>query len=84
MANCIISLRRLNSQDWNRFEEVSLVQQVLTRIPCIYCGWICIRRYRGMMEGARNGQDEIAIAQRQLFLQAPVSMAMDSPPTWRH
>jgi cyclic beta-1,2-glucan synthetase len=32
VGNCIISLRRVNSQDWNRFfEGVSLVQQILSQ-----------------------------------------------------
>ncbi|MDI9549580.1 MAG: glucoamylase family protein [Chloroflexota bacterium] len=74
VANCIISLRRLNSQDWNRFfEEVSLVQQVLNRDPAgIYSrmDFASRDRYRGMIERLAHatGQDEIAIAQKAVAL----------------
>ncbi len=74
VANCIGGLRRLNSQDWNRFfEEVSLVQQILSTDPSgIYpdMDFASRDRYRGVIEvlAHTTGQDETAIARQAIDL----------------
>ena len=74
VANCILSLRRLNSQDWNRFfEGVSLVQQILGQDPAgIFerMDFASRDRYRGVVEmlARATGQDEGFVAQRAIEL----------------
>ena len=74
VANCILSLRRLNSQDWNRFfEGVSLVQQILSKDPAgIYArmDFASRDRYRGVVEmlAHATGQDETVVAQKAIDL----------------
>ena len=74
VANCIISLRRLNGQDWNRFfEGVSLVQQILSQDPArIYdrMDFASRDRYRGEIEilARATGLDETIVAQTAIDL----------------
>ena len=74
VANCIISLRGLNSQDWNRFfEEVSLVQQILGKDPAgiyVRMDFASRDRYRGVIEmlAHATGQDETVVAQKAIDL----------------
>ena len=74
VANCILSLRRLNSQDWNRFfEGVSLVQQILGQDPAgIFerMDFASRDRYRGVVEmlARATGQDESVVAQQAIDL----------------
>ncbi|MBW7883183.1 MAG: carbohydrate-binding protein, partial [Caldilineaceae bacterium] len=74
VANCILSLRRLNSQDWNRFfEGVSLVHQILTKDSAgIYArmDFASRDRYRGVVEmlAHATGQHDIAVAQKAIDL----------------
>ncbi|MFN2136704.1 MAG: hypothetical protein ACK2UK_12170, partial [Candidatus Promineifilaceae bacterium] len=74
VASCIISLRLLNSQDWNRFfERVSLVQQILSKDPAgTYSRMDFASRdsYRGVIEmlAQATGQDETAVAQKAIDL----------------
>ncbi len=74
VANCIMSLRQLNSQDWNRFVEgVSYVQQILSGDPAgIYArmDFASRDRYRGVVEmlARATGQDETVVADRAIDL----------------
>ncbi|MFZ1771239.1 MAG: hypothetical protein WAU00_18670, partial [Caldilinea sp.] len=74
VANCILSLRRLNGQDWNRFfEGVSLVQQILSQDPArIYdqMDFASRDRYRGEIEilARATGLDETIVAQTAIDL----------------
>lgn len=74
VANCILSLRRLNGQDWNRFfEGVSLVQQILSQDPArIYdqMDFASRDRYRSVVEmlARATGLDETVVAQKAIDL----------------
>jgi cyclic beta-1,2-glucan synthetase len=74
VGNCIVSLRRVNSQDWNRFfEGVSLVQQILSKDAAgIYArmDFASRDRYRGVVESLARatGRDESAVAQKAIDL----------------
>lgn len=74
VANCILSLRRLNSQDWTHFfEAVSLVQEILSKEPAgIYTrmDFASRDRYRDVIEvlARATGQHETVIAQQAIDL----------------
>ncbi len=74
VANCILSLRRLNSQDWNHFfEGVSLVQKILSQDSAgIYAqmDFASRDRYRGVVEmlAHATSQDEMIVAQKAIDL----------------
>ena len=74
VANCVLSLRRLDGQDWSHFfEEVSLVQRILAQDPAgVYAHMDFVTRdqYRAVVEmlARATGQDEIAVAQRAIDL----------------
>jgi cyclic beta-1,2-glucan synthetase len=74
VANCIISLRLLATQDWNEFfESVSLVEQVLGRDPAgVYARMDFETRdqYRGEVEtlARATGRDEEEVAQEAVRL----------------
>ena len=74
VANCIVGLRSVNNQDWSRFfEEVSLVQQILSLDAAgIYpqMDFASRNRYREIVEklARTTGQDETFVAQKALDL----------------
>ena len=74
VAYCILSLRRLDSQDWPRFiEGVSLVQQILSKDSAgIFArmDFASRDRYRGVIEmlAHATSQDESVVAQRAIDL----------------
>jgi cyclic beta-1,2-glucan synthetase len=70
VANCIVSLHRVNSQDWsNFFEEVSLVQQILSQDGAgvyAHMDFTSRNRYRSVVESLARatGQEETLVAQK--------------------
>ena len=72
VANCIVSLRRVNNQDWSHFfEEVSPVHQILSQdAAAIYTrmDFASRNRYRELVERLSRAthEDETAVAQKAI------------------
>ncbi len=88
VANCIISLRHLNSQDWSHFfEGVSLVHKTLAEEPAgVYAqmDFVSRDRYRAVVEmlARATGQEETAVAQCAVALAAAHVGTLDTDETF--
>ena len=87
VANCILSLRMLSTQDWKSFfESVSLVEQMLRQDPAdVYAGmdFESRDRCRGVIEGLAQatGKDEVAVAHEAVDLARRESSQIECEPS---